>query len=484
MTKIIEQLMKEQQSLDVEPSIAIATAWPKVLKDRSEPPTEPEAAIHWMNNKHFVVREAGKTLVMTEELDQELNRHVLKRSSFDDIRKFYCNKSLWIPAPKERWSARPLGHYWLNHQRRRQYEGIVLAPGGAKRGYYNLWRGFSVQPLRGDWSLMASHIEKIICAGNPEVYRYVRRWMALAVQKPDVLPEVALVMRGKQGTGKGVFARGFGALFGQHFLHVSRARHLVGNFNAHLRDAIVVFADEAFLAGDKDAEGSLKALITEPELSVEGKFRDVVTCRNLIHLIIASNNDQIINAAAEERRFCVLDVSDAHIQDHDYFAAILNQMKDGGLAAMLYDLQDESLARFNPRDIPVTKALNDQKIRSMADEELWWFKKLQAGCLLKDNEEWPKEVMRDELVDDYHNWSGRRDRTTQDLRNALAKLLPEGYPRQGARLNVGGARKRTWVLPTLKHCRDRFANIFRMGDCWSDDESVKASGPTRPPVIE
>ena len=42
----------------------------------------------------------------------------------------------------------------------------------------------------------------------------------------------------------------------------------MGNFNAHLRDAIVVFADEAFLVDDKEAEGVLKAMITEPELTL------------------------------------------------------------------------------------------------------------------------------------------------------------------------------------------------------------------------
>jgi site-specific recombinase XerD len=68
-------------------------------------------------------------------------------------------------------------------------------------------------------------------------------------------------MRGKQGTGKGVFARGFGHLLNQHFLHLARSKHLVGNFNAHLRDAVVVFADEAFLAADdKETEGVLKAI--------------------------------------------------------------------------------------------------------------------------------------------------------------------------------------------------------------------------------
>src|SRR4030095_9825416 len=108
---------------------------------------------------------------------------------------------------------------------------------------------------------------------------------------PERPAEVALVLRGGRGTGKGVFARAVGHLFGPHFVHVSSARQLLGNFNAHLQDAIVVFADEVFLAGDRHVEVVLKTLITEPTIQIERKYRALVTAKNLIHLIIASNED-------------------------------------------------------------------------------------------------------------------------------------------------------------------------------------------------
>ena len=40
-------------------------------------------------------------------------------------------------------------------------------------------------------------------------------------------------------------------------------------------------------------------------------------------------------AGLEERRFNVLDVSDAKMQDHEYFKAIVDQMHNGGIEAML-----------------------------------------------------------------------------------------------------------------------------------------------------
>ena len=424
-----------------------------------------------MNAKHFVVREGGKTVVITEEFDPELKRRVLKRSSFEDIRKFYCNRPVFLGLnEKGKRNVAPLGSHWLNDEHRRQYEGVVCAPNSDPAGYYNLWQGFSVEARQGDWSLMDTHIRENICSGNDELYRYVRGWLAFAVQRPDTLPEVALVMRGKEGTGKGVFARGFGALFGQHFLHLARKRNLVGNFNSHLRDAIVVFADEAFLADDQEAENVLKAMITEPEQNIERKFQDVVSVRNLIHLIVASNSDRIVNASAEARRFCVLDVSDRRLQDHDYFAAIMKQLGEGGREAMLYDLQHEELADFNPRRFPVTKALEDQKVRSMSPAEQWWFKRLQEGRLLPDRDGWPAEVLKDDLLQHYRASTAQRNHTTQDLRNALAEMMPAECPRNGSRVTVGTERKRTWRMPPLAECRTRFAEIFRMVEDWEDDE--------------
>ena len=115
-------------------------------------------------------------------------------------------------------------------------------------------------------------------------------FLADAVQYPSTRPGVALVLRGDQGVGKGVFISNFGKLFGAHFKHVSSSHHLVGNFNSSLKDALIVFADEAFWAGDKASEGRLKALITEDTNVIEMKGRDAFPVKNHVRLFVASNN--------------------------------------------------------------------------------------------------------------------------------------------------------------------------------------------------
>ena len=158
--------------------------------------------------------------------------------------------------PKNKQAA----DFWIHSAQRRTYEQVIFAPGLEDPRYYNLWRGFAFSPSPGDWSLFRAHILENICASDESLYQYIFTWMADAVQNPSDRPGVALVFRGRQGTGKGVFCREFGSLFGQHFIHISQSRHLTGNFNNHLKDCLVLFADEAFWAGDKAGEGAPQGL--------------------------------------------------------------------------------------------------------------------------------------------------------------------------------------------------------------------------------
>jgi hypothetical protein len=446
---------------------------PRLMRDAAIDP------IKQMNERHAVVSEGGKTVVITEDYDPVLGRRVLSRSSFPDIRNFYLNAR--IPIAKNADGScqfESLGDHWLKHPERRQYKGIVFSPGKDAHGYFNLWRGFSVEPRQGDWSLMRHHLRDCICGGNDEHFRYLMAWKAAAIQRPDEPAEVAVAFRGRRGTGKSVVGRQFGELFGQHFIHVANSRHLVGNFNAHLQDAIFVFSDEAFEAGDQRAEAVLKMLITEPVIPIERKHRDVISAKNMTHLLIASNDAWVVPAGLDERRFFVLDVSSEHAQDHHYFGRLVEQMTNGGRAAMLYDLLEFDLSTVNLRQPPRTEALLEQKLLSMPPCVRWWYEKLLDGRLLSSHSGWEQEILRDDLQDDYATFraTGHRGRAlATELGVQLKKVLPSGFPRTIQRsapsLNADGKthRPRYWEFPSLHECRRHFDGITHACHPWPTD---------------
>ena len=55
-----------------------------------------------------------------------------------------------------------------------------------------------------------------MCDGDAQRFDYLLKWMANAVQHPDQPGQVAGVLRGGRGAGKGIVAKWFGRLFGQH----------------------------------------------------------------------------------------------------------------------------------------------------------------------------------------------------------------------------------------------------------------------------
>ena len=440
----------------------------------NQPPRTPEEFNRWMNERHAVVSEQGRTVVITEETDPVLQRRVLLRSSFTDIRNLYSATHIEVDRGADGTpTVKRGGAVWLDSPVRRQYQGLVFLPGEETPGRYNLWNGFSVKPRKGDWTLMKFHVEHVICRGDPKIFAYVMAWMAAAVQTPGAPAEVALVLRGRPGTGKGVFAREFGAPFGQHFLHINNPRHLMGNFNAHLQDAVVVFADEAVGTWDPASMGTLKALITEPTIPIERKGVDVVLVKNVIHLIMASNEEWVVPVGVDERRYCVLDVSDEVMEDHDYFAQLTADMRDGGRAAMLYDLLHHDYSAVNLRRAPETDALREQKILSLPARDRWLFGRLMDGRLGGKSLLKGPEIGKQEVHEDYSEsvrQTGQRGTlsTETELGMYFAKVF--GSRLQSTRPSRIKKRVKCWIFPPLRECRELFDAYTRSHHPWPPEE--------------
>ena len=157
----------------------------------------------------------------------------------------------------------------------------------------------------------------------------------------------------------------------------------MGRFNQHLRNAIFLFADEAFFAGDVANVGTLNALITEPLLTIEGKGKDLVVTPNLLHVLMASNEDWVVPAKGDARRFFVLDVADHAQGDKAYFRTIQDQLNNGGYEAMLYDMLQCDLSDFDHRSAPQTTALQEQRQHSLDTVTAWWQDVLDRGYVYR-----------------------------------------------------------------------------------------------------
>jgi Mesyanzhinovviridae DNA primase len=462
----------------------------KQINDAKERGISPK--LHELNSKHAVVRDVGgHCKVISEGWDNELGRTTLSYQTAGDFTTFYQNQSMEITVTGKdgpKVISQPLGKWWLTHPQRRSYESVIFAPGREFPGSYNLWTGFAVDPKPGKCELYLAHVKENICSGNEEHYHYVLGWMALAVQRPGEQGHTALVLQGDQGTGKGKFATTFGSLFGRHFMAVTHGDHLVGKFNSHLRDCVVLFGDEAFYAGDKKHEGMLKVLITEQLLMTEKKGVDASPGRNYTHLILASNNEWVIPAGENERRYFMIRVSNNQRQNNTYFAAIDREMDNGGREALLHFLMHYDLRGFNVRDVPKTEALQSQKEWTFDPVEEWWYSKLQDGEIF-DGEGWPAAIpranIRESLVTYTKAYGASLRSSATRLGSFLKKVLPPDWDMGSGKLkgthNVIGedgepvqvTNPNGYVLPPLEACRESWERLFGGSFKWQ-----KAAGTT------
>lgn len=423
-----------------------------------EPEPEKASAPHpfdELNAEWAAVAEPPNTVVYRTRIDAGTGQKVFERWSREGFMGLLANR---------RFDGAPLALKWWESARRRTFEGGTAFAPGAKvpANVLNTWGGLAVAPARGDWSLMREHIRGVICGGDAALDAYVIRWLARVVQRPGEPGQVALVLRGGRGTGKGTLGEMFGRLFGRHAMHIGNAQRLVGNFNGHLEDKVFLFADEAFYAGDRKHEGVLKALITERALDVEAKYVAARNVRNCLHILMASNDDWVVPAGAQERRFCVIDVADSRQQDIDYFGQVRQQMEAGGLAAMLHDLLQVDLSDFNVWAVPHTQAGTDQRASSLRGVDRWLFDALAQRRIA--DEEWSDAGVQVSKDTAYHDYKSKaRDlgdytpATVVGFWKRIAKVLEAGgIQPKDVQVRIGTERERRRVLPPIDEARQAF----------------------------
>lgn len=449
---------------------------------QEEYPAETLRQLEELNEQYAACLLSGKFRVLHEYHNESMGFNSVEfvdKHSFAD----YCaNRKCLVYDSRGKLRKAKLIKTWMEWEGRRSYDSVVFAPDNKMSPTsYNLFQGFAVKPRPGDWSFLQKHVREGLCGGNEQHYRYLMTWLARIIQEPGgTRPGVSVVLRGGKGLGKGTLANCFGKLFGESYVPVSSSKGLTGDFNMHLAKALLVFADEAVWGGDKQAEGRLKALITEPTLDFEPKGIDKMTMKNHVNLIIASNEEWAVPASEDERRFFVLDIEKKPYMTHDFFKKLYAQMENGGYEAMMHDLLQWDCSAVNLRDVPQTEGLIRQKLETMGPVMEFWHNVLDREFLLssitggprtskyegeggpEDEErifdQWPSEVIKEEIENEFQEVFMKRRRHPVK-NNSFWQQTRKFWPdlRQHQRW-IGKTRQRTVEVLDLHELRMAFTN--------------------------
>jgi hypothetical protein len=423
-----------------------------------------------LNETYALVIVGGKTVILKEAPHEPGGYALLSHSAFDH---WFANRH--VVHNSKRVS---LSRYWMSHPDRRHYEGLGFAPGRELPGYYNLWRGFAVPPSPGDCSKFLAHVFDNVCQGEQELFDWLIGWFAQLVQQPEVKLGTAVVLRGKEGTGKSIVGKTVGSLLGTHYVPVAKPELVTGRFNGHLSNCLLLQAEEAFWAGDHAAAGALKDLITNDDLVVEFKGLEAIRIRNYVRLLATSNADWVVPAGLTARRFAVFDVGEAHVGDKAYFKAIAEELDRGGREALLHHLLNFDLSKVDLRSVPKTAALLEQKLHSLDGEQGWWLGVLRDGELPALFNE-PRCCRKRSVFDHYIEANNRAGFKRKQIETVLGIFLKKHVP--GLRPSVRGGIGPIYEFPPLADCRAAFERLIQQEIDWPEQEDWRDENAFSPP---
>ena len=447
-----------------------------------------------MNAKYGIVTYGKRTIIVDKKPGSE-DAEPLCALSKDVLRDRYAPDSVTI-SKDGKTNEIPLVPYWFNHPKADRYKRIDFnpeLPPGDNGDMWNLWSGFAVEPREGDWSLFKEHLFENICQEDEELYDWLFNWMALAVQRPGSVIGTAPIFSGVVGVGKGFVAHQFGRLWGKHYISVTDDHHVAGRFNAHMSGRRFIFVDEGIWGGDPRLAGMIKTRVTEPFIMLEHKGIDPIRIRNRSIYMIASNEDSIVPADREDRRWQVFDVGDKRKEDRVYFGAIDRQLKEGGYAAMLFDLLARDLRQGpDPHKTIKTSGLFMQIFHASKPEFKYIFGVLDEGCLPQQNVRGNGpgvttiRAMHEEMK---ATQSAKRYIEMQNLGRFLKKVFPgiesslSGLYEEGFGANRRLIRSTRHEFPPLDVCRKCFEKYVGQAVPWSNDldtwQSVDQDGEDR-----
>lgn len=222
---------------------------------------------------------------------------------------------------------------------------------------FNLWRGFQVEPIEGDISVI-QRVLMTLCDNDKAAFDYIENWVAHLFQKPYEKPGVCIVIQSDdEGAGKDTYGNHVGDMLGSNmFFNTSRPEETVfGRFNGSLKETLFIKLEEADFETNKKNEGHLKSSITCESNSYESKNENAMTIKSYSRFMMTTNIPVPFVMSDSNRRFMVVKASSEMVGNRSYWSAVHKTLNTPeSKSAYFHYLKNKDISNFNPRDFPAT----------------------------------------------------------------------------------------------------------------------------------
>lgn len=376
----------------------------------------------WLKKRDDKIKEIGKEMLLKsiseqnenkeDESQEQLSYEKLKER-FEKIHAKIINKSLFIKQTEDNiifmkengmtTSYKHLKYYqpkynkeneficmesksfiksWYEDPDIKKYEDMAIYPPPlvCPTNIFNLWKPFAITKYKDNYvkdeeglQMFKDHM-KILCGNNEEVTEYIIKWIAQMFQYPATKTIIPTFIS-DEGAGKGSLIELLSRLMGytKTLVTTTPSRDVWGSFNGLMSENFLVNLNEMSKKETIEAEGKIKGLITDPQLTINKKGIDPYTIQSFHRFITTTNSEDPIKTKKGDRRNLIIESSNEKCNDNEYFKNLRVKLENIDVMRTIYDylMSIENLNNFHSIPMPKTSYQNDMKEQNRCFYDRW-----------------------------------------------------------------------------------------------------------------
>ena len=228
--------------------------------------------------------------------------------------------------------------------------GVIVEQG---RSMVNTYIPVVTEIRTGDPTPFLNHLHRML--PDPDDYAIILAYMAAVVQHPGIKFQWCPLLIGMEGNGKSMIIRALSYAVGHRYVHLPNAQDLSNRFNAWLQGKLLIGIEEVYTTDRADLIETLKPMITNDRIEIQGKGSNQATGDNRANFILCSNHRDAIRKTGGDRRYAIFYTAQQEPGDME------RDGLGGGYFPVLYDwLRAEGYAIMNGylRSYQIPNALN------------------------------------------------------------------------------------------------------------------------------
>jgi len=311
---------------------------------------------------------------------------------------------------------------------------------------YNTWRPSDLKPAEGDPTIFLEHMDYMF--EDERERNLVLDYMAWCVQNSAQKPNFAMVIKGKQGTGKSFIGQVLERIFGPHNTGRPMNASIQSQFNGWARNVKLVVIEELMVKGRVDLMNHLKPMITDPLIEINEKYQPAQKITNNCVIVAFTNHDDALPIEDDDRRYMII-ISDAFPKGAKYYDRLFNWAEKENGDAIVWDwLLKRDIGKFNGKGRAPTSASKDEmREASRTDYDAKWLHLYQSNLPPFHGQYVTEQDLVDALPEKMQ-MRGSRAHARKFLNNSV----PAYNTKKQCHTNAG--RVILWALPAGKDTRE------------------------------